>query len=119
MIDETPKPEQRVQQLDLLVRYFSESRQQVVVEHLHSCNLGRATGDIVVECIEDALAELPGQGLLCFFSDGPDVMKSVKSKLKQRINPNLVDVGECTLHKVHNAFSKGLDSFFSYVEQLI
>ncbi|KAL1482471.1 hypothetical protein MTO96_050322 [Rhipicephalus appendiculatus] len=71
MIDETPKPEQRVQQLDLLVRYFSESRQQVVVEHLNSFNLGRATGDIIVECIEDALAELPRQGLLCFFSDGP------------------------------------------------
>lgn len=119
VIDETPKPEQRVQQLDLLVRYFSESRQQVVVEHLHSFNLGRATGDIIVECIEDALAELPRQGLLCFFSDGPNVMKSVKSKLKQRINPNLVDVGECTLHKVHNAFSKGLDAFCSDVEQLV
>lgn len=46
-------------------------------------------------------------------------MKSVKSKLKQRINPNLVDVGECTLHKVHNAFSKGLDAFCSDVEQLV
>ncbi|KAL3195251.1 hypothetical protein MRX96_015896 [Rhipicephalus microplus] len=119
VIDETPKPEQRVQQLDLLVWYFSESRQQAVVEHLHSCNLGRATGDIVVECIEDALAELPGQGLLCFFSDGPNVMKSVKSKLKQRINPSLVDVGKCTLHKVHNAFSKGLDAFCSDVEQVV
>ncbi|KAH7984787.1 hypothetical protein HPB49_025741 [Dermacentor silvarum] len=115
MIEETPKPEQHVQQLDLLVRYFSESRQQVVVEHLNSFNLGRATGDIV-ECRADALAELPRQGLLCVFSDGPNVMKNVKSKLKQKINPNLVDVGERTLH---NAFSNGLDSFCSDVEPLV
>lgn len=67
MIDNTPKAEQHVQQLHLLVRYFSESRQQVVVEHLNSFNLGWATGDIIVECIEDALAELPRQGPLCFF----------------------------------------------------
>ncbi|KAH7980142.1 hypothetical protein HPB49_013374 [Dermacentor silvarum] len=115
-IDETPKPEQHVQQWDLLVRYFSESRQQVVVEHLNSFNLGRATGDIIVECREDALAELPRQGLLCFFSDGPNVIKNVKSKLKQKMNPNMVDVGECTLH---NAFSKGLDSFCSDLEPLV
>lgn len=101
MIDETPKPEQRVQQLDLLVRYFSESVQQVVVEHLNFFNLGRATGDIIVECIENALTELPSQELLCFFNDDPNVMKSVKSKLKQKINQNLVDVGECTKCTMH------------------
>lgn len=119
MIDETPKPEQRVQQLDVLIRYFSESQKQVVVEHLQSFNLGRATGDIIAGCVEDALAELPTQGLLCFFSDGPNVMKSVKAKLKRNVNPNLVDIGECNLHKVHNAFAKGLDVFCSDVEELV
>lgn len=67
MIDETPKLEQRVLQLDLLVKYFSESIQQVVVEHLNSFNLGHATGGIFVECIEDALTELLRQRLRCFF----------------------------------------------------
>lgn len=119
MIDETPKPEQRVQQLDVQVRYFSESKQQVTVEHLMSFDLGRATGDIIVEHVEQALAELPRKGLICFFSDGPNVMKNVKAKLKERVNENLLDVSECGLHKVHNAFAKGLHAFCSDVEELV
>ncbi|KAH8028389.1 hypothetical protein HPB51_016502 [Rhipicephalus microplus] len=119
MIDETPKPEQRMQQLDIQVRYFSESKQQVTVEHLMSFNLGRATRDIIVDHIEEALAELPRNGLLSFFSDGPNVMNNVKSKVKQRVNANLLDIGECSLHKVHNAFAKGLDVFCSDVEELV
>ncbi|KAH8034654.1 hypothetical protein HPB51_000134 [Rhipicephalus microplus] len=79
MIDETPKPELRVQQLDVLVRYFSSSQQEVVVEHVQSFDLGRATAEIIVGCIEEAIADLPKQGLVCFFSDGPNVMKSGNS----------------------------------------
>ncbi|KAH9374344.1 hypothetical protein HPB48_018324 [Haemaphysalis longicornis] len=99
LIDETPKPEQRVQQLDIQARYYSER-------------------DIVVERVEEVLAELPRNGLLCFYSDRPNVMKNIKAKLKRRVNENLLDVGECSLHKVHNAFSKGLDVFCSDVEEL-
>lgn len=51
------------------------------MEHLQSFNLERATGDIA-GCVEDTLAELPTQGLLYFFSDYPNVMKSVTAKLK-------------------------------------
>lgn len=80
------------QMLDISLRV-----QQVVVVHFNSFNLGSDSGDIIVDCIEDALMELPKEELLCFFSDGPNIMKSVKSKLKQNINPNLVDV-ECTMH---------------------
>lgn len=100
-------------------RYFSESKQQVTVEHLMSFKVSRATGDIIAERVEEAVAELPRSGLLCFYSDGPNVMKNVKGKLKQRVNENLLDVGECSLHKVHNAFGKGLDVFCSYVEELV
>lgn len=67
MIDETPKPEKRVQQLDVLVRCFSNSQQQVVVEHVQSFDLGRATAEIIVGCIEEAMTDLPKQGLICFF----------------------------------------------------
>lgn len=118
-IDETPKPEQHVQQLDVLLRYFSKSQQRVVVEHLESFNLGRATSAIIVDCIETSLVELPKNKLLCFFSDGPNTMKSVKKKLKESVNSNLLDIGECNLHKVHNAFGSGLTAFGSDVEQLV
>lgn len=84
-IDETPKPEQHVQQLDILLRYFSKSQQKVVIEHLESFNLGRATATIVVDCIERSLAEMSKERLLCFFSDGPNTMKSLKKKTESRI----------------------------------
>lgn len=35
-IDEMPKADQHVQQLDILVRYFPKTQQKVVVEHLES-----------------------------------------------------------------------------------
>lgn len=81
--------------------------------------LGRATGDIIVGRVEEALAEVPRNGLLCFYSDGPNVMKNIKAKLNRRVNENLLDVGECSLHKVHNAFSKKLDVFCPDVEELV
>lgn len=119
MIDETPKPEQRVQQLDVLVRYFSNNQQQVVVEHVQSFDLGRATAEVIVGCVEEAMTDLPKQGFICFFSDGPNVMKSVKNKLQTQVAPLLVDVGNCNLHKVHNAFAKGLDAFGVDVEEVV
>lgn len=119
MVDETPKPDQRVQQLDVLVRFFSEAEQHVVVEHVQSYNLGRATAEIIVGCVEDALVQLPRQGIICFFSDGPNVMKSVRRKLEQHLTSSIADVGHCSLHKVHNAFAKGLDAFGSDVEEVV
>lgn len=118
-IDETPKPEQRVQQLDVLVRYFSRKQQRVVIEHLESFNLGRATADIIVDCIERSITELPKEKLLCFFSDGPNTMKSVKKKLKESVHINILDIGECNLHKVHNSFGTGLTAFGADVELLV
>lgn len=118
-IDETPKPEQRVQQLDVLVRYFSRKQQKVVIEHLESFNLGRATADIIIDCVERSITELPKEKLLCFFSDGPNTMKSVKKKLKDAVHRNILDIGECNLHKVHNAFGTGLTAFGADVELLV
>ncbi|KAH7974430.1 hypothetical protein HPB49_015487 [Dermacentor silvarum] len=118
-IDETPKPEQHDQQLDILLRYFSKNQQKVVVEHLQSFNLGRATASILVDCIGRSLVELPKDKLLCFFSDGPNTLKSVKRKLDEELSCNILNISECNLHKVHNAFSSGLSTFKSDVELLV
>ncbi|KAH7933241.1 hypothetical protein HPB49_010773 [Dermacentor silvarum] len=49
--------------------------QKVVIEHLESFNLGRATEDIIVGCVERSITELPKEKLLCFFRDSPNPMK--------------------------------------------
>lgn len=115
VVDETPKPDQRVQQLDVLVRFF-DTQQHVVVEHVQSYDLGRATAEVIACCVEDAIVQLPQRGLVCFFRDGPNVMKSVRKKLENHLTTSLADVGNCSLHKVHNAFARGLDAFGSDVE---
>ncbi|KAG0432067.1 hypothetical protein HPB47_021192 [Ixodes persulcatus] len=58
MIDETPVPEAKVQQLDIFARYYSVNTQNVVVEPLQSFHLGHATADELFSCVEDALNEL-------------------------------------------------------------
>ncbi|XP_050044186.2 uncharacterized protein [Dermacentor andersoni] len=119
MIDETPVPEMKVQQLDVLIRYFSVNAQDVVVEHLQSFHMGHATADELFSCVEDALNELPKNNMLCFFSDGPNVMKSLKGKIKAELSPNMIDIGECSLHKMHNAFATGLNTFCSEIECIV
>lgn len=116
-IDETPIPEKRVQQMDVLVRYFSVKQGRVVVQHLQSYHLGHATAADLFDAVKDSLTELPLPKFLSFFSDGPNVMKSLKNKLKE-LNPSILDVGFCSLHTVHNAFACGLNEFGGDVESL-
>ncbi|KAH6924087.1 hypothetical protein HPB50_011258 [Hyalomma asiaticum] len=46
-------------------------------------------------------------------------MKSVKRKLNEELGGSILNIGECNLHKVHNAFSTGLNAFGSDVELLV
>ena len=117
-VDETPVPEKRVQQFDLLIHFYSESQKKVLDKHLESFHLGHATSDILFACLKKALIELSLQKHISFYSDGPNVMKSLKKKM-MALNENLVDISECSLHKFHNAFSKGLNAFGGDIENLI
>ncbi|KAH8025940.1 hypothetical protein HPB51_014273 [Rhipicephalus microplus] len=46
-------------------------------------------------------------------------MKSVRNKLQKHVAPSLIDIGNCNLHKVHNAFGRGLDAFGLDVEEVV
>lgn len=117
-IDETPVAEKRVEQLDILLRYFSDNNGKVVIRHWETCHIGSATADKIVTCVQESLEGLPSDKLLSVFSDGPNVMKCFKKKMMD-LYPGLLDVGECVLHKVHNSFAYGLNVFGADVESLI
>ncbi|GBN70436.1 hypothetical protein AVEN_199372-1 [Araneus ventricosus] len=108
----------RINQLDVLIRYYSEKYQKIVVDHLQSFHIGHSTAENLLQCINEALTELPSEKLSSFYSDGNNVMKCLKSKLKLA-NAQLSDIRECSLHKVYNAFSAALNSFGSDVESLL
>ncbi|XP_015907180.1 uncharacterized protein [Parasteatoda tepidariorum] len=117
-IDETPIQEKRTQQLDVLIRFYSEMKQKVLTKHLQSFHLGHATSDILLDCVKRAISELSSQKLISFYSDGLNVMKALKKKMSL-INENLIDISECSLHKVHNGFSEGLNAFGGDIECLV
>ncbi|XP_071033143.1 uncharacterized protein [Parasteatoda tepidariorum] len=117
-LDETPISEKRAKQLDVHVRFYSESRKQVISNHLESFFIGHGTAEILFNKVNEALLHLPSDKLVNIFTDGPNVMKTLKVKMN-KYYPNLIDIGFCNLHIVHNAFAKGLDGFGADVESLL
>ena len=101
-----------------MICFYSESQKKALHKHLESFHLGHATSGILFACLKKALIELSLQKHISFYNDGPNVMKSLKKKM-MAINENLVDISECSLHKFHNAFSKGLNAFGGDIENLI
>ncbi|KAH9378024.1 hypothetical protein HPB48_022695 [Haemaphysalis longicornis] len=66
--------------------------QRVVVEHLQSFRLGSATADILAGDVQKAMMDLPQQNIICFSTDGPNVMKSLKRKMREAY-PDILDIG--------------------------
>lgn len=118
IIDESPIPEAKVQQLDMLVRYYSANTENVVVERLQSFHLGHATADELFSCIENVLSGVCKNDMISLYSDGLNVMRSLKRRVKTKVGPTMVNISECGLHKVRNAnaFAAGLDNFCVEVE---
>ena len=78
--DETANSQVR-KQCDILAKYWSEDKGQVVVHFLRAAMFGHATGDAVANSILETLQEtgyqLPLGKLLNLGSDGPNVLEGV------------------------------------------
>ena len=121
--DETTTAQMK-KQMDVLIRYFSESEKEVKVRFLKALTFGHAKADTVTEelCKTIEGLGLPLQYLLSVCCDGPNVNKSIKKKLnvklQEKFKRNLVETGPCQLHVVHNAFHKGVQAFGDDIENL-
>lgn len=104
--------------MDILIRFYNEEVKEITVYHLESFHIGHGTAANMFDCVSDVLEQLPQAKLFSFYSDGPKVMASLKGKVKT-FNPNLIDISTCSLHKVHNGFSAGLNVFSGDVETLL
>lgn len=80
--------------------------------------MGKAQTSVLAEKIIDVVTPLYSRKLLQISSDGPNVMKALTKTIKHELNPDLVDIGICNVHKVHNAFSAALDKFGDDLEKL-
>ncbi|KAH9371469.1 hypothetical protein HPB48_010416 [Haemaphysalis longicornis] len=87
-IDEPPKQEQRVQQLDISCSTFRKPNRKL---SLNTCSLLTWVVPQPTVCLTvlKSIPDLPRNKFLCFFSDGPNTMKSAKTKLKEGVCQNL------------------------------
>lgn len=113
-------------QLDILIRYFSNTSKKVEVRYLKSVMLGHAFADTVFNEIQSALLDctLPLTQLLSVSSDGPNVNKAIKRKIDTAVREatstgkGLVDIGFCTIHTAHNAFRSAIQKYGLECEEL-
>ena len=96
--------------MDLLIRYWSETSNEVKGKYLTSLMFGSATASIVVRDITYALKKLgiPIKLMVSLGMDGPYVNKSIRDKLndikKEKGLPKLVMCPpSCLIHVCHNS----------------
>ena len=112
-------------QMDVLVRYWSESARSVVVRFLDTLQFGHAPADQVTEELLSIMDkhDLSLLKLITLGRDGPNVNKKVmrlmNKKLQDEGTSMMVDIGPCILHVVHNSFHDGLDVFEEIEEALV
>ncbi|CAF4034203.1 unnamed protein product [Rotaria sordida] len=114
-------------QLDLHIRYWSESKQCVVTRYWKSIMLGHATADIISRHILDSL-KCPS---VLIGRDNPNVNKAVETMIDKELRSErekktgrapangLVSIGSCPLHVIHNAFKHGFTQNEWQVEDIL
>ncbi len=102
-------------ELHVDIRYYSEREKQVIQFHLETFFIDDGLADTIDEHLIKALnnGNLSIERMITIGRDGPNVNKKVfrlmNDKFKAATGKNLIDVGPCDLHVVHNAFKAGLD----------
>ena len=88
---------------------------EVKVRFLKAVMFGHAfakTADGIWKTLQQS--GLSSRFLLSLSSDGPNVTKSIKqsinNKLEEHFKRQLVDTGSCKIHVAHNSFRKGIEA---------
>ena len=109
IFDESLNEEQQMKQLDLLVRFWDHD--SVQTRYLTSIFMGHATANDLLQAVCHGIRDI-GYSTLCQLSmDGPNVNWSFFTKFDKTIETEhgtqLLNVGSCGLHTLHNAFKAG------------
>ena len=103
--------------LAMLVSYYHEDKEKVVVEHLGSLEVQKVTAASLEKSLTDFFIEIgiPWQNLVSIMMDSCSVMRGSKSGLETRIRhslcPTLLDIDGDSCHHIHNAAKKICGAF--------
>lgn len=112
-------------QMDIYIAYWSERHGKVVAFYCDSFFLGHADAERILELILKFISDsgLRLSRLLQCSIDGPNVNLSFQKKLNAHLAlqnlENLIDIGTCSLHVVHNALRKGIAGLDCDVERFV
>ena len=107
---------QNKKQLDLLLRYWSSRKGLVVTRYYRTILLGHAQATVVVDSILESFQTdgIEIKKMLMLSRDNPNVNKTVEKMINdvmKKFDTELVNIGTCNLHVVHNGFKSGINSF--------
>lgn len=112
LFDESLNQMTQTKQLDLHVRYWSKDR--VKTMFFTSVFLGHSTAEDLLEVFKNSIHPLKLSKIYQVSMDGPNVNFKFFSNLQKHINTEfqkqILNIGSCSLHTVHNAFKSGCDA---------
>ncbi|CAF0949463.1 unnamed protein product [Adineta ricciae] len=114
---------QNKKQLDLLVKFWSYDEGLVVTRFYKSIFLGHARANVLRTVIIDSFKTdgVDLRRLLMLGRDNPTVNISLENLIDAELRTmgsNLLLIGSCNLHVVHNGFKSGLSSASWHVENV-
>ena len=123
--DESMNRVTKNEQMDLVVRFWDDKLSQVASRYLGSEFLGHTRSEDLLGKFKQGISELNMNLLLQVSMDGPHVnWKFLEMLIEDRKHadpdiPCLINVGSCSLHVVHGAFTTGASATEWKLDQLL
>ena len=110
LFDESLNTEFHQEQMDFTFRYFKND--QVMTRYLSSAFRGHISAEDLKQKFEEATQNLDTKRMVQFSVHGSNVYWKMLRKITEersstQHDPELINVGSCSLHVVHGAFRSG------------
>ena len=110
--------------LTVLVSYYSEEEEKVIVQHYLSTDLIFVNAESVFRAVAESFERdnIPMNNLVASLSDSAAYMRGSKSGFETLLRvqaPHLLDIGGDTCHNVHNVVKRFCGHFSRYIEELL
>lgn len=109
--DESLNKVSQMQQMDIDIHYWDNSKDEVVVRYWSSAFLGHTTASDLLAAFNKEIPPHFMKKVINISMDGPNVnfkfLRDFKASIKEIEGPVLLEVGSCGLHTMHCAYKAG------------
>lgn len=109
LFDESLNKQLQLKQMDVHIRFLDSVANKVTTHYLDSAFMGHGKAENCLEHFKHLTEELDLSNLLQISMDGPNVNHKFYRDFQIQVlaectDKQLIDIGTCSLHSVHNAF---------------